>query len=47
MSPAELRVKFDSLVIPVLGEERAKKIADMVASIEACTDINQLMEHLG
>jgi 2-methylcitrate dehydratase PrpD len=47
MSPAELRVKFDSLVIPVLGEERAKKIADMVANIEACTDVNQLMAHLG
>jgi 2-methylcitrate dehydratase PrpD len=47
MSPAELRVKFDSLVIPTLGEERAKKIADTVANIEACSDINQLMAHLG
>lgn len=47
MSPAELRVKFDSLVIPTLGEERAKKIAEMVANIEACPDVNQLMAHLG
>lgn len=47
MSESELRTKFDSLVIPVLGEERAKKIADMVANIEACSDINQLMSHLG
>ena len=28
-------------------DERAKKIADTVANIEACSDINQLMAHLG
>ena len=43
MNDAELRAKFDSLVIPVLGAQRAGEIADKVADIENCTDIGELM----
>ena len=43
MSDQELRVKFDSLVIPVLGAERAARIADTIAQIENCPDIGELM----
>lgn len=43
MTDAELRVKFDSLVTPVLGAECAALIAEKVAGIETCTNIRELM----
>jgi 2-methylcitrate dehydratase PrpD len=46
MSDAELRAKFDSLVTPVLGADRAAEIAGMVANIEQCKDVGLLMKLL-
>jgi 2-methylcitrate dehydratase PrpD len=46
MSDAELRAKFDSLVTPVLGADRAAEIAGMVADIEQCKDVGLLMKLL-
>jgi 2-methylcitrate dehydratase PrpD len=46
MSDAELRAKFDSLVTPVLGADRAAEIAGMVANIEQCKDVGFLMKLL-
>jgi 2-methylcitrate dehydratase PrpD len=46
MSDQELRAKFDSLAEPVLGAARAKQVAEMVASIETCTDVGTLMRLL-
>jgi 2-methylcitrate dehydratase PrpD len=46
MSDAELRVKFDSLVTPVLGAGRAAEIAALVANIEQCKNIGLLMKLL-
>jgi 2-methylcitrate dehydratase PrpD len=43
MSDDELRGKFDSLVIPVLGAKRAGEIAAAVASIESCQNVGELM----
>ena len=44
MSDAELRAKFDSLVIPVLGAPRAAEIAAAVQSIESCANVADLMK---
>jgi 2-methylcitrate dehydratase PrpD len=44
MSDDELRGKFDSLVIPVLGAKRAGEIAAAVASIESCQNVGELMK---
>jgi len=44
MNDAELRAKFDSLVKPVLGDARAAEIAAMVANIEDCANVGQLMQ---
>lgn len=46
MSDAELRGKFDSLVIPVLGTERAQAIAEAVQTIETCADVSNIMRLL-
>jgi 2-methylcitrate dehydratase PrpD len=46
MSDAELRAKFDSLTIPVIGQSRSAEAADMVADIEQCRDIGLLMRVL-
>lgn len=43
MSPQERRAKFNSLVTPVLGEERAQQIADAVEQIEDCSNVRDLM----
>jgi len=43
MNDDELRAKFDSLVIPVLGGERAKEITTAIFNIENLGDIGQLM----
>jgi 2-methylcitrate dehydratase PrpD len=44
MSDDELRAKFDSLVEPVLGAARAKQIATLIASIEDCGNVGDLMK---
>jgi 2-methylcitrate dehydratase PrpD len=46
MSDDELRAKFDSLVEPVLGKERATAIAKCVAGIENCKNVRDLMQLL-
>jgi 2-methylcitrate dehydratase PrpD len=46
MSDDELRAKFDSLTIPVLGAARAAQVAEQVANIEACRDVGELMRLL-
>ncbi len=46
MDDDELRAKFDSLAVPVLGAARAAEAAAMVADIEQCRDIGQLMRLL-
>jgi 2-methylcitrate dehydratase PrpD len=43
MSDDELRAKFESLSVPVVGRVRAARIADTVAAIEKCPDVGQLM----
>jgi hypothetical protein len=43
MSDAELRVKFDALATPVIGDAHAAQLAEMVANIEDVTDIGKLM----
>jgi len=44
MNDAELRAKFDSLVIPVLGAQRAAEIAAAVHSVESCANVSDLMK---
>jgi 2-methylcitrate dehydratase PrpD len=46
MSDDELRAKFDSLTIPVLGASRSAEAAAVIADIENCRDIGQLMSLL-
>ena len=46
MSDNELRGKFDSLAIPVLGKEKAQAIAEAVANVEQCADVRELMSLL-
>ncbi|MCD0503838.1 MmgE/PrpD family protein [Bordetella petrii] len=46
MSDDELRAKFDSLTIPVIGSARSAEAAAMVADIEQCKDIGLLMRLL-
>jgi 2-methylcitrate dehydratase PrpD len=43
MSDAELRVKFDSLAVPVLGAERAARLATIAERVEDCADVAELM----
>jgi 2-methylcitrate dehydratase PrpD len=43
MTDDELRVKFDSLAIPVVGATRAAKIADTVMRIERSYDVGGVM----
>ena len=44
MSDDELLAKFNSLVIPVLGQKRAGEISQMIHSIENCGNIIELMK---
>lgn len=46
MTDDELRAKFDSLAAPVIGPARAAEAAEMVAEIEHCKDVRQLMQLL-
>ena len=38
MSDAEIRIKFDTLATPVIGKQRAQRIAELVENIEKSTD---------
>jgi 2-methylcitrate dehydratase PrpD len=42
MSDAELRAKFDSLAVPVLGTARADELAAIVAHLESCRDVRSM-----
>jgi 2-methylcitrate dehydratase PrpD len=43
MSDAEIRIKFDTLAIPVIGAQRAQQIADLVDNIEKLRNAGELM----
>jgi 2-methylcitrate dehydratase PrpD len=43
MNDAELRTKFDSLVVPVLGAERAARLATLAGYVEDCGNVAELM----
>ena len=43
MSDDEIRIKFDTLATPVVGAERAQRIADLVEDIEKAGDVGELM----
>ena len=43
MSDDELRAKFESLAVPVVGAPRATQIAETVMRIERCANIGELM----
>ena len=44
MTDAELRAKFDSLAVPVIGEKRSAQLADLVHGIERCDNVRRLMQ---
>jgi 2-methylcitrate dehydratase PrpD len=44
MSDAELRTKFDSLVVPVLGQGKAAALADAAMNVEKLASIGDLMK---
>ncbi len=43
MSDAEIRIKFDALATPVIGAQRAQRIAELVENIEKLSDVGELM----
>ena len=43
MSNPELRAKFDSLAVPVVGAARAGQIAELANEVERCGDVGKLM----
>jgi hypothetical protein len=43
MSDEFLKNKYYSLSVPVIGEERAIKVFDLVSHIEASKDLSELM----
>jgi len=43
MSDDELRIKFESLAIPIVGTARASRIVDTVMRIEQCNNVGDLM----
>ena len=44
MSDAELRAKFEHLAAPVLGAQRAARLADGVRNLERCANVKSLMQ---
>jgi 2-methylcitrate dehydratase PrpD len=44
MSDAELRAKFEHLAAPVLGSQRAARLADAVRHLERCANVRSLMQ---
>jgi len=45
-SQAQVEDKFLGLTSPVLGSEKARKVVDMVASLEKLTNVNKLADLL-
>ena len=43
MSDEQLEGKFNSLVVPALGEARAKKIVDLVWKVDEADNVEGLM----
>jgi 2-methylcitrate dehydratase PrpD len=43
MDDSELRAKFDSLTLPVLGAARSAELAAAILAVEDCKDIGELM----
>ena len=43
MSDEEIRIKFDTLATPVIGAQRAQRIAALVEDIEKSNDVGELM----
>ena len=44
MSEAEMRGKFDSLAVPVIGAKRAAALAEQVMALEKVRDVSELMK---
>lgn len=44
MSDEELRGKFESLAVPVVGRSRAAQIADTAMSVERCANVGDLLK---
>jgi 2-methylcitrate dehydratase PrpD len=44
MSEAEMRAKFDSLAVPVVGAKRAAALAEQVMALEKVGDVSELMK---
>jgi 2-methylcitrate dehydratase PrpD len=44
MSDEEMRAKFQSLAVPVIGEKRAAALADQVQDLEKVSDVSELMK---
>ena len=44
MSDAELRAKFEHLAAPVIGAQRAARLADAVRNLERCPNVRSLMQ---
>ncbi|MGZ8231627.1 MAG: MmgE/PrpD family protein [Burkholderiales bacterium] len=44
MTEAEMRAKFDSLAVPVIGEKRAGALAEQVMALEKVRDVSELMK---
>ena len=46
LKDSQVEGKFKALVVPVLGEKRAKKILDLVWKLDTAEDVDELMEAL-
>jgi hypothetical protein len=44
MSDDEMRAKFDSLAVPVIGRKRAASLASQVMELEKVRDVGELMK---
>ncbi len=44
MSEAEMRAKFDSLAVPVIGAKRAAALAGQIMELEKVRDVAELMK---
>ena len=44
MTEAEMRGKFDSLAVPVIGAKRAAALAEQVMALEKVRDVSELMK---
>ncbi|PYL55511.1 MAG: MmgE/PrpD family protein, partial [Verrucomicrobia bacterium] len=46
VSDKQLEGKFDALVVPALGEARAKKIVDLAWKLDEARNVDELMSGL-